>query len=166
MWGNEQLFSYQPVRVKSEEIRDTSGIILVWEGMFKRHRLYHSPLIRLWQIRHHKTYGTLTHTPVINGHLWATIINDVSVNKLNRQTFKRSHSFKIRAQMKDGGVCTFPPFLAFLLGSICSKRTHGVCSVLCVTAFWQNSSNFTSNFTTSLLWALEKVTLEKISKIY
>lgn len=105
--GMNSFFSYQPVRVKSEEIRDTSGIILVWEGMFKRHRLYHSPLIRLWQIRRHKTYGTLTHTPVINGHLRATIINDVSVNKLNRQTFKRSHSFKIRAQMKDGGVCTF-----------------------------------------------------------
>lgn len=128
------------VRVQSKESKDKSEIILVWEEMFKRHWLYHSPLIRLWQIRQH-TYSTLTHTPVINDHLRVTIINDESVNKLNRQTSKRLHSFKIRAQMKDGGVPHFPPFLTFLLGSICSKHTHRVCLVMSVTAFWQKSSN-------------------------
>ena len=45
--------------------------------------LYHSPLIRLRQrvdTTHILYAHTHTHTLVINGYLWATIINDVSVN--------------------------------------------------------------------------------------
>lgn len=62
----------------------------------KSNWLYHSPLIRLRQrINATHTYTIYTHrhphTLVINGYLWATIINDMSVNQyiktLNLQIF-------------------------------------------------------------------------------
>lgn len=41
-----------------------------------------------------------TYTLVINGYLWATIINDVSVSQ-GIKTLNLQQSFKIKAQMKD-----------------------------------------------------------------
>lgn len=45
--------------------------------------LYHSPLIRRRQIGHcTDILYTQSHTRLINGYLWATVINDVSAKQI------------------------------------------------------------------------------------
>lgn len=113
---------------------------IVQEGMFKRAWLYHSPLIRLSQRNcTTRTHVTLTHTPVINGHLRATIINDVSAKKQNRQTFKGHTPLKSEPRWKMAEFLTLTLLNVSTLVNLQKTSSQGMYN--CLGDVW--SSNLT-----------------------